>query len=178
MASGRRPAVGLARRRGHARFGFRSCRSPAAARRARRRVALASCCEGRPCRPIGARRDADRWQPLLSRLEPENPGIARGHRRRRYRNIRAQLPATRSQAPAAGASRATDAFVSRGAGRFGFAKWGYHANHVHPQGWISSALYLALPDHSEANSDRLRDGSSWVRHPPSSACRPATGPAD
>jgi hypothetical protein len=22
---------------------------------------------------------------------------------------------------------------------------GYHANHVHPQGWISSALYIALP---------------------------------
>ena len=23
---------------------------------------------------------------------------------------------------------------------------GYHANHVHPQGWISSALYVALPE--------------------------------
>ena len=25
---------------------------------------------------------------------------------------------------------------------------GYHSNHVHPQGWISSALYVALPDGS------------------------------
>jgi hypothetical protein len=23
---------------------------------------------------------------------------------------------------------------------------GYHANHVHPMGWISSALYVVLPD--------------------------------
>jgi predicted 2-oxoglutarate/Fe(II)-dependent dioxygenase YbiX len=23
---------------------------------------------------------------------------------------------------------------------------GHHANHVHPAGWISSALYIALPD--------------------------------
>lgn len=26
---------------------------------------------------------------------------------------------------------------------------GYHANHVHPEGWISSALYIHLPEHSE-----------------------------
>jgi hypothetical protein len=25
---------------------------------------------------------------------------------------------------------------------------GRHSNHVHPQGWISSALYIALPSHS------------------------------
>jgi tetratricopeptide (TPR) repeat protein len=27
-------------------------------------------------------------------------------------------------------------------------KEGYHANHVHPQGWISSALYVRVPDRS------------------------------
>jgi tetratricopeptide (TPR) repeat protein len=26
---------------------------------------------------------------------------------------------------------------------------GKHSNHVHPQGWISSALYIALPEHTE-----------------------------
>jgi hypothetical protein len=29
---------------------------------------------------------------------------------------------------------------------------GFHVNHVHPQGWISSALYAALPDRGEARS--------------------------
>jgi hypothetical protein len=29
---------------------------------------------------------------------------------------------------------------------------GYHANHVHPQGWISSALYVSLPN-SQASDD-------------------------
>ena len=29
---------------------------------------------------------------------------------------------------------------------------GHHSNHVHPQGWISSALYIALPDRSPGES--------------------------
>ena len=32
---------------------------------------------------------------------------------------------------------------------------GYHDNHVHPQGWISSALYIAVPDHLEAEQGWL-----------------------
>ena len=30
---------------------------------------------------------------------------------------------------------------------------GYHANHIHPQGWISSALYIALPDEVQRGKD-------------------------
>jgi tetratricopeptide (TPR) repeat protein len=29
---------------------------------------------------------------------------------------------------------------------------GYHANHVHPQGWVSSALYVALPERRPADA--------------------------
>jgi hypothetical protein len=29
---------------------------------------------------------------------------------------------------------------------------GHHANHVHPQGWISSALYVALPEHNSGDA--------------------------
>ncbi len=29
---------------------------------------------------------------------------------------------------------------------------GFHVNHVHPQGWISSACYIAMPDHVEGNN--------------------------
>jgi hypothetical protein len=28
---------------------------------------------------------------------------------------------------------------------------GYHTNHVHPQGWISSALYVALPERAKGD---------------------------
>lgn len=37
---------------------------------------------------------------------------------------------------------------------------GFHSNHVHPMGWISSALYIALPPdlgHGEAGGDRAGD---------------------
>lgn len=45
---------------------------------------------------------------------------------------------------------------------FGFAgAWsvrlrglGYHTNHIHPKGWISSALYIALPDEVKDSSDQ------------------------
>lgn len=34
---------------------------------------------------------------------------------------------------------------------------GKHSNHVHPQGWISSALYIALPPHREGE----REDAGW-----------------
>ncbi|MEM1402046.1 MAG: putative 2OG-Fe(II) oxygenase [Pseudomonadota bacterium] len=30
---------------------------------------------------------------------------------------------------------------------------GFHTNHIHPEGWISSALYIALPDEVQDHSD-------------------------
>jgi hypothetical protein len=30
---------------------------------------------------------------------------------------------------------------------------GRHANHVHPKGWISSALYIGLPDRAQGDAD-------------------------
>src|SRR5437870_4145554 len=35
---------------------------------------------------------------------------------------------------------------------------GRHANHVHPQGWISSALYVSLPERSAAEPE----DSGWL----------------
>lgn len=35
---------------------------------------------------------------------------------------------------------------------------GHHSNHIHPQGWISSALYVALPDREPAEAD----DSGWL----------------
>ena len=31
---------------------------------------------------------------------------------------------------------------------------GYHTNHVHPQGWMSSALYVSLPDEVRTANDQ------------------------
>ena len=36
---------------------------------------------------------------------------------------------------------------------------GYHANHVHPQGWISSALHVALPERGEADAPK----AGWLK---------------
>jgi hypothetical protein len=35
---------------------------------------------------------------------------------------------------------------------------GFHANHVHPAGWLSSALYIALPESMEGS----RDHAGWL----------------
>ena len=59
--------------------------------------------------------------------------------------------------------------LRRKTGRFAFSgSWsvrlesdGFHVNHVHPKGWISSACYIELPDDvtTAAGSDR----SGWIR---------------
>ena len=36
---------------------------------------------------------------------------------------------------------------------------GYHANHVHPQGWISSALYVVLPERSDGDAS----DAGWLK---------------
>ena len=41
---------------------------------------------------------------------------------------------------------------------------GHHSNHVHPQGWISSALYLALP--SRQATDSPESGFLVLGEPP------------
>ncbi len=43
-------------------------------------------------------------------------------------------------------SRGPDAFRFSGCWSVRLLSQGYHTNHMHPEGWISSALYVALPD--------------------------------
>ncbi len=38
---------------------------------------------------------------------------------------------------------------------------GYHVNHVHPEGWISSAYYVELPD--EVTVDDENEHSGWIQ---------------
>jgi tetratricopeptide (TPR) repeat protein len=61
-----------------------------------------------------------------------------------------------------------DPFRSRNTGRFSMAgAWsvrlhagGYHADHVHPRGWLSSAFYVALPPVIRAEDDKR---AGWFR---------------
>jgi len=57
---------------------------------------------------------------------------------------------------------------------------GFHLDHVHPQGWLSSAYYVSLPDVSDADSRAgwLKFGEAGVRIPscgPEHFVKPATG---
>ncbi len=59
--------------------------------------------------------------------------------------------------------------MRRKTGRFAFSgSWsvrlksdGFHVNHVHPKGWISSACYIELP--SAMKSAGPSDRSGWIR---------------
>ncbi len=50
-----------------------------------------------------------------------------------------------------------DGFRFAGAWSVRLKSQGYHTNHIHPQGWISSALYVALPE-------EVRDGEGDAGH--------------
>jgi len=60
-------------------------------------------------------------------------------------------------------------FLRRKTGRFAFAgSWsvrlksdGFHVDHVHPRGWISSACYIELPETTK--SAPAADRSGWIR---------------
>jgi Flp pilus assembly protein TadD len=61
-----------------------------------------------------------------------------------------------------------DPLRARNTGRFGFSgAWsvrlksgGHHADHVHPNGWISSACYIAIPPNVGASDDNR---AGWLR---------------
>jgi tetratricopeptide (TPR) repeat protein len=74
-----------------------------------------------------------------------------------------------------------DPFRSRNTGRFAFAgAWsvrlssgGYHTDHVHQRGWLSSAFYVALPPVMKPESAR----AGWLRFGrPGIATRPELSP--
>lgn len=50
-----------------------------------------------------------------------------------------------------------DGFRMAGAWSVRLKSQGYHTNHIHPEGWISSALYVALPE-------EVRDGDGDAGH--------------
>ena len=98
--------------------------------------------------------------PLLSRLDPEIRAL-RTAIVGAVDAYRAQLPPVVAVHPMLRYRR--DAPV-RFAGSWSvrLAGAGHHSNHVHPQGWISSAFYVALPDRLDGESGWLTLGEPQV----------------
>jgi Putative 2OG-Fe(II) oxygenase len=89
--------------------------------------------------------------PLLSRVDPVIRQV-RGAIVGAVETYRAQLPPIDPGHPLLRHSR--DRRI-RFAGSWSvrLRSGGHHSNHIHPLGWISSALYLALPDHSAGETE-------------------------
>jgi tetratricopeptide (TPR) repeat protein len=99
--------------------------------------------------------------PLLSRLEPEIQAL-RAAIVEAVSQYRAQLPRHDAKHPLLREPRDRRVRFS-GSWSVRLRDAGYHTNHVHPQGWISSALYIALPAASKgdlANAGWLKLGEA------------------
>jgi tetratricopeptide (TPR) repeat protein len=55
-------------------------------------------------------------------------------------------------------SRRTRDFKFKGSWSSRLRDCGYHTNHIHPEGWISSAYYVGLPDVADADSK-----AGWIK---------------
>lgn len=102
--------------------------------------------------------------PLLSRVEPEIRQLRTAIVTAVQRYVE-QLPAPDSAHPLLGPRRDRRIRLS-GSWSVRLAGGGRHSNHVHPQGWISSALYLDLP---EIGSDEPADAGWLVLGEPDAA---------
>ena len=81
---------------------------------------------------------------LLQRIEPEIRALRAAIVAAVGRHI-AQLPPADPDHPTLGVPRGRRVRFS-GAWSVRLTGGGHHANHIHPAGWFSSALYVALPD--------------------------------
>jgi tetratricopeptide (TPR) repeat protein len=88
--------------------------------------------------------------PLFSRIEPEIRAL-RGLIIETVERHVAQLPPAAAGHPTLIGTRAPIRFAGSWSVRL--SKAGFHVNHVHPAGWISSAFYVALPEGAMGGAD-------------------------
>jgi tetratricopeptide (TPR) repeat protein len=88
--------------------------------------------------------------PLLSRIEPEIAALRAAVTKAVERHV-AQLPPHQRGHPTLIARRGPIRFAGSWSVRL--TGEGFHVNHVHPAGWISSAFYVALPDAAMGGPD-------------------------
>ena len=102
--------------------------------------------------------------PLLSRIEPEIRQLRAAIVRAVERYV-AELPPPNADHPLLG-QRRDRRIRFAGSWSVRLCGGGHHASHVHPQGWISSALYVALP---ERQADEPPDSGCLVLGEPEPA---------
>jgi tetratricopeptide (TPR) repeat protein len=85
--------------------------------------------------------------PLFARIEPEIRALRQAVVEAVGAHV-AQLPPRQPGHPTLGLERG-GAIRFSGSWSVRLAGGGRHANHIHPAGWFSSALYVALPDEAE-----------------------------
>ena len=88
--------------------------------------------------------------PLFSRLDPEIRALRRAVIAAVGKYVE-RLPASEPGHPLLG-HRRDRAIRFAGSWSVRLRDAGHHVSHFHPQGWISSALYVALPEDSASNS--------------------------
>lgn len=94
--------------------------------------------------------------PLLSRIDPEIVAL-RAAIAEAVETYVAQLPPVDPRHPMLKFRRDRRArFAGSWSVRLSAA--GHHSNHVHPEGWVSSAFYVALPDQSDGTAGWLTLG--------------------
>jgi tetratricopeptide (TPR) repeat protein len=94
--------------------------------------------------------------PLLSRIEPEIRALRRALAETVEEHI-AQLPPPDPTHPVLRHRRDAPVRIA-GSWSVRLTGSGFHANHIHPQGWFSSALYVALP----APEERGAAPAGWL----------------
>lgn len=99
---------------------------------------------------------------LFTREEPEIVSLV-AHIRRAVSRYVAQLPPHDAEHPVL--SRSRDDFRFTGSWSVRLTDSGFHVNHIHNQGWISSALYVALPSTIGGGAD-AQDGWLAIGEPP------------
>jgi tetratricopeptide (TPR) repeat protein len=93
---------------------------------------------------------------LLTRIEPEIQTLRRLLTAAVERHI-AQLPAPDPAHPTLGKSRAGPVRFA-GSWSVRLTDGGHHSNHFHPEGWLSSAFYVALPHAAAGHEGWLKLG--------------------
>lgn len=115
---------------------------------------------------------------IFLHIDPLLVGLRDGVRKTVAEHV-AQLPPTDERHPLLSPGR--DRISFSGSWSVRLRSEGYHANHVHPAGWISSALYIALPPdlgREEAGFLALGDPNSTtlrVQLPPFRTIEPKPG---
>lgn len=94
--------------------------------------------------------------PLFARSTPEIRALRQAIERAVARHI-AQLPPADPRHPTLRVPR--DGFRFSGSWSVRLQAQGFHINHIHPRGWISSACYISLPPAVGRSSD---DPAGWL----------------